>query len=387
MVNLNVYGDIFNRYGWYEEPGIVVDVASLKNALDQSGEDTDVTLNIHTNGGSLYEGLAMYDLLRQSGKNIFVNVEGACHSTGVLLLLSAPIENRTASKNARFLVHNIRADAYDVTADDAQKMADMLSKETENMIRIYHERTGLDKKTCANLISSEIMHSADDMKQYGFIGKINSYISNYNNFNDMSKPKNGVNYFLGKLKSFQKSNPANRMTDPKNYEHEGENGEITLITTREDDIIEIGDSATLPLSEDQENGSTTLMNGVVVTVKDGVVEAIADSNVVSEQDLEELVLENEELKEDVENKNSEIERLKNQIEEITNRKNEAESLLEEAKNYITSEYVPKDRIGSRATTTSTNNRKRTGIDPVSIADEAKEAIENRRKNRAVFPRK
>lgn len=163
----------------------------------------------------------------------------------------------------------------------------------------------------------------------------------------MSKTAKTVNDILSKLKGFTNKNT------PTNYEHVGENGDVVLTTTNEDDVLEIGMNATLTGAEDEANGSVTLENGVVVTVKDGVIEAIADGETVTEEDMDALILENASLKEQVQNLTAERDDLQNQLsvsntslEEATNLITEATETITNLKSQIGSDYAPKNRQGS-----------------------------------------
>ena len=52
-------------------------------------DDNDIDLRLHCDGGSVTEGWAIYDRLRQTGKQITATVEGNCSSMATVVLMAA----------------------------------------------------------------------------------------------------------------------------------------------------------------------------------------------------------------------------------------------------------------------------------------------------------
>src|ERR1035437_6191725 len=107
MIEIKVYKDInkedifFSFFG--EEDPFSFSADTIHKIFDQYPEETEFTFNIDCDGGTVSEGLRIYDVLRTSGKTLFCNIEGGCHSMAIVLLLAAPAENRTANPNCRSL--------------------------------------------------------------------------------------------------------------------------------------------------------------------------------------------------------------------------------------------------------------------------------------------
>ena len=113
MIKLEVNNDIANKNDdfmlFFEGESSVFSLDNVKKAIEDNPEEKDIKLNIPLQGvGKVSEGLAIYDYLRNSGLNIFCNIEGECHSMATILLLSAPKENRTANKNCSSLIHLVK---------------------------------------------------------------------------------------------------------------------------------------------------------------------------------------------------------------------------------------------------------------------------------------
>lgn len=102
----------------------------------------DVTVRIHSGGGSVYEGLAIYDLMRSSDSNITVIVEGMAASMASVIALGGDVIKMT--ENAFFMMHAPSSGCWgDKTA--MQSSADQLVQAENRLVEIYKERTEADE--------------------------------------------------------------------------------------------------------------------------------------------------------------------------------------------------------------------------------------------------
>jgi len=278
MVEIDIYKSIdredpfMSFFGWDD---LVFSADNIHRAFDENPTETDFRFNINCDGGSVAEGLRIYDVLRTSGKNIYMNIEGGCHSMAVCLLLAAAKENRTANPNCRALIHEVRACTYDnLTADDAQALADEIRTEQEAILDIYVDRTGTDRQTLEELMKAERQLTAEQLKEYGFISKINVYTTNRKkhfktkNFKEMAKTKKEVisaaDNFMKKLKNLLSATVVN-------YDHKDADGNVLFTTEAEDDTLEVGMAAS-------PDGEFKLTDGRVVVITDGVIAEIREAD-------------------------------------------------------------------------------------------------------------
>lgn len=316
---------------WGDGENVVFSLETLQRIFTENANENDFRFNIHCDGGSVYEGLAIYDTLRTSGKNIHMNIEGSCHSMAITLLLAAPKENRTANANARALIHEVQIPIYEqmVSTTELEELAKEAKKEQDAILDIYAERTGTDREVLAQLMSEEKVRTASELLEYGFISKINIYNTNKNT-NTMKKNKTIVNQLTRVVNMISKA-----LGEPMNYDFTDENGNIILSTEREDETIEVGDAVVLPNGET--SGEVALADGRIIVVADGVVAEIKEAqteeptNEETEETTEEEVVDEEK------------EALKKEVEDLKKQLEEARALLKEAKNHIASNYQPEAR--------------------------------------------
>lgn len=148
-------------------------------------DDTKIDIHINCPGGMVFEGLRMYDALRQSGKEISCVVEGLCASMATIILMAAPKERRFAYQNATFLIHNpeagyIKTGGYPdrLTADELKTMSEKMRLQADELrdlqarlVDIYVERTGTDRETLQSLMDEDITIGAQRAIELGLISE------------------------------------------------------------------------------------------------------------------------------------------------------------------------------------------------------------------------
>lgn len=301
MVEIRIYSNIatesekmwMSLFGFED---MVVSASTIKDIFDRYPGETDFRFNIHCDGGVVSEALACYDIIRTSGKTIHTNIDGSCHSSAIILLLSAPIERRTANPNSRSLIHEVRAVTFGaITAKEAMDIAEDIERERNAILDVYEERTGKDRSFLENIMKEEKMRTANELQEYGFISKINSYTTNQNKTKMTNKDKGGI---LNKAKDFLDSLTEFFVgEDAPKTEVKNSAGELLFTMDREDESIEEGCTAS-PC------GVFNLDDGRIVTISE--VEGVSKITNIKDKepeqnrdDIDALRRENQELREKV----------------------------------------------------------------------------------------
>lgn len=187
MAILKIYSDITTKdekvfYQWYGLDAVCYeDVDKFVDSIPE--DDKEIDIRLFCNGGSCMEGWAMYDRLRQSGKEISVTVEGKAASMATVIMMAAPKKRRKCYQNASLCVHNPWMDSYYVgncgraTADDLQKAADSLREEQNRILDLYVERCGCDRDEMQALMDEDKYIDPERAKELGLVDEILSPIS------------------------------------------------------------------------------------------------------------------------------------------------------------------------------------------------------------------
>lgn len=139
------------------------------NLTDFQG-DNEIMIN--SPGGSLFEGLAMFDFVKSS--NIEVGVIGLCASAATLPLLAS--KNRWGTPNSRYLIHNPSFFTFgNATASDLKRDAESLQKEQDRALQLYFENLNGTKEELQALMDRNEVIDANEALKLGIILEIREF--------------------------------------------------------------------------------------------------------------------------------------------------------------------------------------------------------------------
>ena len=112
----------------------------------------DVTVNVNSPGGDFFEGVAIYNLLRQHKAKVTVNVMGLAASAASIIAMAGDEINM--GDGAFIMVHNAWAVAVG-NRHDFKAAAEQLEPFDSAMADVYAARTGMTPKAAAKLMDAE----------------------------------------------------------------------------------------------------------------------------------------------------------------------------------------------------------------------------------------
>lgn len=131
-----------------------VTAESFAKTLDGLGEVGRITLRINSPGGSLFDGIAMYNLLRTHGAQICVVVDALAASAASIVAQAADPGELAVASSAQIMIHN----AHGVCVGDAGEMdrtADLLRRADQQIAAVYQERSGAPARHWLELMGEE----------------------------------------------------------------------------------------------------------------------------------------------------------------------------------------------------------------------------------------
>lgn len=143
-----------------------------KDFIAQLKGITSNTLNLHINspGGSVTDGLAIYNMLRASGKNIVVHVDGIAASIASIIAMAGSSIRMPA--NTFMFVHEPLVQYASGNAEDLRKLAEDLDKMHNSLTGIYVARTKQDKAKIESLMAEETLLTAQEAFDLGFATEV-----------------------------------------------------------------------------------------------------------------------------------------------------------------------------------------------------------------------
>jgi ATP-dependent Clp endopeptidase proteolytic subunit ClpP len=148
-----------------------------------------IVLKIHSPGGEVFDGNAIFNALQRRG-NVEVQIEGLAASMATVISLAGmPVK---MAANGFYMIHN----PWGVAMGDAAELrdqAELLDKIRSNMVGAYAAKSGQDPEQIQEWMDSETWFTAAEALSAGFIDEITDTLSlaaSSNKFARMAKFKN-----------------------------------------------------------------------------------------------------------------------------------------------------------------------------------------------------
>ena len=129
----------------------------------------DVNLTLHTPGGDVADGLAIYNALKRHDGKVTVMVDTIAASMGSVIALAG--DETHIVDNGFIMVHNPWTMAVG-NAAEMEKAGEDLRKFEKVLVNTYMEATGKDEDEIRALMDAETWMTADEAVENGFAGSI-----------------------------------------------------------------------------------------------------------------------------------------------------------------------------------------------------------------------
>lgn len=139
--------------------------------LESQDSKKDIQLYINSPGGSVIDGLAIYDTMQYVKPDVSTICVGSASSMGALLLAAGAKGKRFALPNSEILIHQVMGGAkgqaveIEIAAKQIVKIKNKLNK-----ILAYHTNQPLEK--VEKDTDRDFWMSAEEAKEYGIIDEI-----------------------------------------------------------------------------------------------------------------------------------------------------------------------------------------------------------------------
>jgi ATP-dependent Clp protease protease subunit len=134
-------------------------------------DERDIWLYINSPGGSVYSGMAIYDVMQFVPNDVATVAMGMAASMGQLLLCAGAKGKRYALPHSRIMMHQPSGGIGGTASDIAIQAEQMLYTK-----RMFQERvafhTGQDREQIESDSDRDRWFTADEARDYGFIDKV-----------------------------------------------------------------------------------------------------------------------------------------------------------------------------------------------------------------------
>jgi ATP-dependent Clp protease protease subunit len=139
--------------------------------LEAEDPKRDIYLYINSPGGSVFDGLAIYDTMQYVKPDVVTIAIGQAASMAAVLLLAGAKGKRYALPNARVLLHQPMGGAQGQVSDVEIQAKEMM-RIKKLLIDIMAKHTGQPADKIEKDIDRDFILTAEEAKQYGVIDEI-----------------------------------------------------------------------------------------------------------------------------------------------------------------------------------------------------------------------
>lgn len=151
-----------------------VSAAAFINDIRAHKEAKSINLSIHSPGGSLLDGLAMYNALRSHSAKVHAHVEGLAASAASIVLMAGDVI--TMPEDAFIMIHNPWTFAAG-DSDEMRDIADTMDKMKTSIVNIYKNRTGKTTEDIESMMDEETWLNSSEALEHGFADTITDAVN------------------------------------------------------------------------------------------------------------------------------------------------------------------------------------------------------------------
>lgn len=170
---LYIYDDVteYGEFNWetwnYEESE--TSSKYFRDQLQTIPDNGEIELHINSNGGSVKEGTAIYNLLKQKQAHKTGIVDGVAHSIAFLILQACDVRKMGLGTSA--LIHNMWMACYG-NAAQLRKYAEDLDILSQSNRKVFMERSTISEEELQALMEKETYLTPENALAYGLIDEV-----------------------------------------------------------------------------------------------------------------------------------------------------------------------------------------------------------------------
>lgn len=165
--SINAAGELL-LYGTIGDWWDGLDAKTIVDELERLNPD-EITIRIHSQGGYVMEGLAIYNRLIASKARKTIHIDGLAASMASVIAMAG--DRVVMPENSWLMIHKPHV-MTGGNADDLRKQAELLDGLEGTLINIYATKTGHDAEAIASMLADETWMNAQTALDLGFIDEI-----------------------------------------------------------------------------------------------------------------------------------------------------------------------------------------------------------------------
>ena len=150
---------------------VAVDIIEQLLKLDSIKEKKDIIMYINSPGGSVSDGMAIYDAMQMVKSDVMTICIGRCASMASVLLSGGTKGKRYITPNSEVMIHEVSTFSMGKIGD-VKVNVDHSNTLNERIIRLLANNTGKSKKQIREALKKDKWFNAEEAINYGVIDRI-----------------------------------------------------------------------------------------------------------------------------------------------------------------------------------------------------------------------
>jgi len=126
---------------------------------------SEIEVSIHSPGGSLFDGVAMFNALKNHSAKVVTRVEGIAASAASVIFLAG--DERVMPEDTFLMIHNPWSGVMG-DSEEMRKAADTLDQFQQMLVDMYVRETGIDSSEIESMMAAETWLDAKAALAQGF---------------------------------------------------------------------------------------------------------------------------------------------------------------------------------------------------------------------------
>ncbi|HEK1881898.1 TPA: Clp protease ClpP [Proteus mirabilis] len=161
--------NVGNTYIYDEIGGWGISARRFMEDLISLGNLSHINLHIHSPGGEVFDGIAIYNQLKNHSATITVYIDGLAASMASVIAMVG--DTVIMPKNAMMMIHKPWGVSWG-DANDMREYADLLDKLENVLIPAYVAKTGKTTEEITAMLEQETWLDGDECVEHGFADKV-----------------------------------------------------------------------------------------------------------------------------------------------------------------------------------------------------------------------
>jgi ATP-dependent Clp protease protease subunit len=160
---------VYDQIGANSWTGEGLTAKAFAEKLSSMGKLKNIHVRINSPGGSVFDGTAIYNTLKNNPAKVTTIIDGAALSVASIIAMAGD-EIRMA-KNGYLMIHDPSGVARG-GAGEMRKMAEMLDTVKASLVTTYAERSKQSPEKVAEMMTAETWMTAAEAKDLGFVDSV-----------------------------------------------------------------------------------------------------------------------------------------------------------------------------------------------------------------------